>query len=334
MFFIRARHWWLYKIPPPMMVLWLLLAGRTEAINVAVGLALLVAIISFVCNFGYVLNELCDVEEDARRKKENVATTRGVPTLIVIAGICVICALGLSFFFIGKGAGVATAIVLALPLAYSVPPIRLKERKWLGVLSDALAAHVYPVVLCFVIASFHAPEAMSAMAVVPALLWAFTFGLRGILAHQLLDADSDRQGGLATVVHDFGRSKLISGILYGLVPIEILSLLALFAVLAVKPVFIAVVVIYAVHEALKLWQRWTIMLFSREERSYLSVSDNSFYEVWGPLAAALYAAVMDIWLAPLVPAFVAMFWERLSNEWLKVRRLWRNAANDLRQHRR
>jgi hypothetical protein len=212
----------------------------------------------------------------------------GARRLWLVIAAAVTGSLLVSYVGIGVAAFILTLCALLLPLAYSVPPLRLKQRKWLGVFADAVAAHVYPAVLCLLIAGQRTALAAGTPLVVAVLLWSLMFGLRGILSHQLVDDDLDRASNLTTVVHDHGRDNMIRLLLGFIVPIEIACFV--FAILQISPgaVFYSVVCVYLVFEALKVKAGWQSIIFTRGKLSaYLPFLNNSFYEVWGPLAAAL-----------------------------------------------
>jgi len=319
MFFVRVRQWWFYKIPPPVMLLTLLLSGRASAIDLLLALACLVIVIVLVCNVGYAFNEQFDVEEDARIAKANVTARVGARHLWLVIALSAVGSLVVAYLAIGASAFVLTLCALFLPLAYSVPPLRLKERKWLGVLADAAAAHVYPALLCLLIAGQRTPYVSSAPLVVTIVLWSLVFGLRGILTHQTVDDDLDRVAGLTSVVHEHGRDAIIKLILRFIVPIEIGCFVL--TILQVSPgaAFYSVVCVYLLFEALKVQRRWKSIIFTRGELSaYIPFLNNSFYEVWGPLGAALDVAARDWVLLVLLPILIVLFWPRFHVEWTMI----------------
>ena len=65
-----------------------------------------------------------------------------------------------------------------------------------GVVADALAAHVYPAVLAIVAVEHPGSIHVSEAACIAIVVWSMAVGLRGILSHQLNTADRDRAVGL------------------------------------------------------------------------------------------------------------------------------------------
>ena len=319
MFFIRRENWWYYKIPPPIMLAMVLLAGAS-AWHLLVALGSLVIVVSFVGNFGYALNELFDVTEDARSGRANVASLRGAKRLQLIAIVCVVASLSVAFVSIGAAAAALTGAALVFPLAYSAPPVRLKERKWLGVVSDAAAVHLYPALLCVLLA-FRQPSAIGIPIATVALLWSFLLGIRGILTHQIIDCERDRSSGLRTVVHDHGPAAIVRLISVVIAPAEILFLAATLVLSNAGPVFYAITGMYIVGELLKRRLKWTSSLYSQARAPYIPFLNNAYYEVWGPLAIACDLATHDFALWALPPILIGMFWARMKAEWNDVIRL-------------
>jgi 4-hydroxybenzoate polyprenyltransferase len=328
MFFVRVAHWWYSKIPPPAMLLMMLLAGNAPAVDLWLSLGELVVVISLVCNFGYVLNELFDVEEDAKGSRVNVASVKGASWLWLVAVICVAGSLTVALLTMGAIAAVLTLSALLFPLAYSAPPLRLKERRWLGVFADGLAAHLYPALLCLLIASrWHA---IGAMLVLPVLLWSLMLGLRGILTHQVLDEDRDRASGLRTVVQHHGRDAIIGWIRHVISPLEIACLVATVVQTNAGAIFYVIVGVYIFCEVLKVRVGWTITLFSETTGPYVPFLNNAFYEVWGPISIALDVAAHDARLLVLPVVLVAAFWSRILVEWKMTAALGRDISRHVR----
>src|SRR5204862_7397056 len=112
-------------------------------------------------------------------------------------------------------------------------------------------------------------------------------GLRGILTHQVADAGKDRAAGLTTVVHRYGRARLIGVIKYIIAPVEMLLLILMLVSVSAGVIYFAVLSVYACYELGKICFGWRIALFARDEdRAYVPCLNNAFYEVWGPRAAA------------------------------------------------
>ncbi len=158
----------------------------------------LVAIVATVATgaaFGYGLNEVADRASDARAGKFNRAAGLGrrrwLPFLILTAAG----ALGFSLLWAPDAvAPVLVLLGLGLAMAYSVPPLRLKERGAAGLAGAAAAQWALPVLVV---------SAVQAGGWLRLSAWSFALmglaiGTRWMVAHQLGDAISDRRSGVRT----------------------------------------------------------------------------------------------------------------------------------------
>jgi NAD(P)-dependent dehydrogenase (short-subunit alcohol dehydrogenase family)/4-hydroxybenzoate polyprenyltransferase len=152
----------------------------------------------------YLLNDFVDFEDD--RFKRPVGSpapwrpSRGLIVLLFAAGIT----WGWAAF-----AGIARLIpvlMVAVAVAYSVPPVRLKVRGIAGVLAAALTQRLLPfVMLC----------ASHDLQVVPAALVSASLAFIGalfILHHQGEDLEADRAAGVRTWGVVVGRRRLAAAI--------------------------------------------------------------------------------------------------------------------------
>ncbi|MBA2446741.1 MAG: hypothetical protein H0V51_01810 [Chloroflexi bacterium] len=124
----------------------------------------LAAIFAFIClgyAFGYAVNDFADRDVDR--------LAAAVAPLIGLAA-----------------AGVATL--------YSLPPVRFKERGWLGLLVSAAAQRSLPALI--IAATFDDLGWEAALFACLLLL----IGLRWILVHQILDSPADLEAGVRTYV--------------------------------------------------------------------------------------------------------------------------------------
>jgi 4-hydroxybenzoate polyprenyltransferase len=313
---VRPRAWWNNKVPLSICVLLLLVDGKPCTVEVLVSLIALVGIVCCVANYGYALNELFDRDEDRRAGRSNAAETASNRRMWSIIVTSAAVALGVAQAAGGVAASLLTVGVLLLPLAYSVPPLRVKERGWAGILADALAAHVYPAVLALVVVSHQLFPVRHALLIVCAAIWSLATGLRGILSHQLQSEDSDRGAGLTTVVHRLGHGRLVRLVVLVILPIEIVSL-AMLLLQSDGTVFLkTIAVTFVLYEFLKFrFNLFPVLVFTRRGQRYLPFVDEGFYKVWGPLALVVDAAFSDFLYLSLVPAFVLLFRPRITHEW-------------------
>jgi 4-hydroxybenzoate polyprenyltransferase len=316
---VRPRAWWFNKVPLSILVLLLLVDGKLCTVNVLISLLGLVAIVCCIANYGYALNELFDRDEDRRAGRSNAAESASNGSMWGIIVCSAAVALGAAQAVGGVAGSLLTVAELLLPLAYSVPPLRIKERGWAGVLADALAAHVYPAALALVVVSHQMLLVHHALLVACLAIWSLATGLRGILSHQLQSEASDRGAGLTTVVHRLGHGRLVRLTMFVILPLEIVSLAMLLLQSDATMFLKAIAVIFAFYEYLKFqFNLFPVLVFTRQGQRYLPFVDEGFYKVWGPLALIADAAFTDFLYLALAPAFVLMFRPRIRHEWAQL----------------
>ncbi len=311
----RPWAWWLNKAPLSITLVLLLVDGQPFGPRQAALLALVVLAVCAVGNFGYALNDLYDIDEDRRTGRGNFAVAAGPRRTAAVIGASALLALVLGWAAAGAlGAGM-TGIELLLPLTYSIPPIRTKERKWLGVVSDALAAHVYPAALALLALRELRAGSSSALAVVCILAWSAAAGLRGILSHQLHTAARDMTGGLSTVVHSHGRSPLERLVIVVLLPIEAAGFIGAVAGSHTGPVLWALGSLYLAWEAYRIFdRRFIVRAFRPEGQRYVPLVEEAFYKAWGPVVIALDCARVDLRYLVVPLLYALMFRPHLKAE--------------------
>jgi 4-hydroxybenzoate polyprenyltransferase len=217
-------------MPPLLAVFYAFLLVQTPpagAAFVALG-GVLFSMFSLFC-FGYVVNDIFDVEQDRTAGRPNDMAQRASWQR---AGLCLL--FGVSGFMpwlwldLGRAAAILLAVNYLLPLAYSVPPLRLKERGFMGIACDAVMVHALPTLFAAAVARNLVPEPAKAslrLAVVAAA-WALFHGMRGIVIHQLQDRESDGRAGVRTLATDRDPEKLRRLGCIFLLPLEVLALAA------------------------------------------------------------------------------------------------------------
>lgn len=322
---VRAGDWWAYKIPPLLITAY---AGalRFELAPVAwtmVGIA--IAAILAVAVYGYVLNDVCDIEADSRSGRPNRMATVSWPVRAGLLAISAAVALALAA---SGGDRVMLALVAAnllLPTLYSVPPVRLKGRGVFGALADAGGVHALPMALvarAVTVDAVASPELVAAF-VWSAIGWAALAGFRGIIVHQVADLQADTLADVTTFAGRLGVTRARRLALRLVFPLELVALaLFLVIVLPSAPFTIVALAVYTVLDGLKIRRRWKLPLFdppaSSNER-YIPIVNNEIYEVWLPLALVVDLLRVSPWAFPVAAAHLWLFWPniavRLGSAW-------------------
>jgi 4-hydroxybenzoate polyprenyltransferase len=321
---IRPRAWWFNKVPLSVMLFLLLVDGQPFTLVALYSLVGLIGIVSCAANFGYGLNELFDRDEDRRAGRANVANTLSTRDMWLIIGLSGLLALAFAALLAGLMGVLMTIAELLLPLCYSVPPLRVKERGLLGVLADALAAHVFPAAMALAIVSLQGLRMPSLGLVLTVALWSLSTGLRGIVSHQLQSQESDFNAGLRTIVHRLGFGPVRAFVVRVILPIEILTYVAIFVQVDVTLFMKIIACVFVVYECLKYrLEIFPATVFDRKGERYIVFVDEGAYKVWAPLLLAIDAAFTDPLFLLLAPVFVLFFRPRAVGEWQQVCVAWR-----------
>lgn len=287
----RAEEWWEYKLAPILAAMYATALTLDVAVS-GVWPALLVALAALVPGAAYVslINDATDREDDLAAGKPNrlaghsrmyaggmIAATGGVGVVF-----CVLWRQDLLLLPLYLAAWVAFSL-------YSLPPFRWKTRGILGVLADASGAHLFPTLVAVVVVFRHAdaPVVVPWMAAVGA--WAFMNGLRGILWHQLSDAEHDRRATVRTFVqrHDAGTIARLGA--FVIFPIELAGLAGmLWQMGSVIPLlFLGVHLLLAVARV-RAWQMHAVIVAPKPR--FLIVL-HEYYDGFLPLAVLCASAL-------------------------------------------
>jgi hypothetical protein len=202
-----------------------------------------------------------------------------------IAALLVPLGIGICFLFLWRrdpplfGAYLGAWIAFSL---YSLPPLRLKVRGFWGVLADACGAHLFPTLVAILLAFRAGGREADTLWLAAGAAWAFGYGLRGILWHQLADRDNDRTAGVRTFAQRH-PPRLASWIgTWVAFPIELagLALLLWMCGLVLPVALLAVYVALAVLRV-QLWSMSPVVVQSRD-RYFIVLHE--YYDVLLPLA--------------------------------------------------
>jgi 4-hydroxybenzoate polyprenyltransferase len=200
--------------------------------------------------FGYGLNDVADRASDARAGKPNRAAGLGGGSLSLFLILTAGGAFALSLAW-SRDALAPALVVLALGLAvaYSVPPLRLKERGRAALFGAAAAQWAIPVLA---ISAAEPGGELHATSWLFALL-SLAIGNRWIVMHQLSDAPRDRLAGVRTYA-SAGRD--VNHVLQGALGCELVLLGAALALAWPRTAEAAIALaIYCVSMVYLVWRR-------------------------------------------------------------------------------
>ena len=311
---VRAQDWWSYKIPPLLATAY---AGyvafdpKSIATLAASGGALVC--ICLVAVYGYVLNDITDIEEDRRAGRPNRMAGVGWGKRLALILLSPIACFTLAWLIgVDRITFALFGINFLLPTLYSVLPVRLKERGVWGVLADASGVHAVPTAIMarVAVSDVHSADMAVTIFVTSAVTCALFAGLRGIIIHQAADRDADRLAGVATFVGSIGVERSRQLVLWCLLPCEIVSLgIFLMFVLPHAPVAMLFVLLFGIAEGMKVYRGWRLPLFERVDggrERYIPLLNNDLYELWLPFGLALQMVVYEpiLVVVPLLQALL------------------------------
>ncbi|RYF54595.1 MAG: hypothetical protein EOO39_39135 [Cytophagaceae bacterium] len=284
--FVRASEWWGHKFSP------LLATAYATASLSAIPLwpllpVFLLQLLGLTVGAVYVslLNDWTDRTVDLAAGKPNRLAGRSPQFAALILGLCLLTGLLLSGYFwilsppVGLWYGVAW-IVYSL---YSLPPARLKEKAFWGILADATGAHLCPQLFTIGLVGYwsgHTPSLPFWWAVGG---WSLACGIRNILWHQLSDEAADRRAGIRTFVTHVGAYPARQLGLWVFFPVEVACLGVMFALLNLPLLWLSLGG-YVLLEGLR-WRCWRQrpQVLAPHQRILL----NEYYITLYPLALLL-----------------------------------------------
>jgi len=300
---VRWSEWYASKIP----FVWTACgsAAFASAYSDLVVLQRTVGVILFTClcgAFGHLANDYADRDCDRLVGRLSVIAQLGTGRarlLLLLVGGSILMILAAADFSLSTEMAGATTLFLAA--AYSLPPLRLKEKGALGLWSAAAAQRTMPVLMAFGALGVWDIQACGVAAV------AQLAGIRWMLVHQLADAENDRRAGIATYVRMVGQARARWILRRVVLPLELLAVLL---ALGAQSVSTPAVWTGAVAEALAIgvWiflRRGVRRAYSLD--GYLNQPLASFYQLVWPVTILLVLSVSRPGLCPLVMAFLV--WE-------------------------
>lgn len=295
----RISEWFFSKIPMLMGLIYLSLFSASSLFDTAtlkLILLLLCTSIGFA-SVGYWINDWFDRTKDRIAGKTNLFNGKktAVGGFMLVSFIMAICPWGFLegswqiYTLLGVQAGMF--------VVYAAPPLRIKERGWLGIFTDSLYSSVVPALILLMAVKLHCEQTLSIDLWELMLLVYFSLsGIRKIIAHQLLDADDDKKSGTQTLAVQIGTAKLDGINKRVVVLLELVS----FTVMAV---FIAPLSVkLALGIVLFLILRLTfspigegIIKYHPEGSKLVNRSLNASQEIDLPLLTLVVLGLMDRW---------------------------------------
>ncbi|MCA1632276.1 MAG: UbiA family prenyltransferase [Acidobacteria bacterium] len=322
---IRAGDWWEFKLSPIFATIY----ATAFLLNISIislWPLLLLALIALVPGAAYVsvINDFTDLQEDVASGKANRLVGKSRTFIAAVLACCIFPGLAVALYW--RGDPLLLSLYLAAWAAftlYSLPPVRLKSRGVLGLLADASGAHLFPTLLVVGLVYRWRVEPIEPVWFASVAVWSLSFGLRGILWHQLSDLHNDEKVGLHTFArrHKIARLKVLGN--FVIFPAE----LAAFAVMlwrADSRLCLALLCFYALLEwsRLKLWEMNLVVVVPKAR---FHIVMHEYYEVFFPLALLLSSSGRYPPDALLIAAHLFLFPRRALQSLKDIVKLMRDA---------
>lgn len=208
---VRGAEWWDFKLVPILLVFYIG-AIRLDVAVAALWRPLLILLGALAAGAVYVslINDWTDLAEDRAAGKVNRLV--GKRPSAIVAALALVLVPGAAFGFVWRGSPALLLLYAAAWLSftlYSVPPARLKVRGIAGIVADAAGANLLPGLLAAVLVTTSVHRRGDPLFLVAAGCWLFAYGVRGIVWHQLVDAEADRLAGVRTFVQRRGTTAAV-----------------------------------------------------------------------------------------------------------------------------
>lgn len=312
---------WQYKMPLLLgFPYFFLLVGQVETERAFYSFLAAVCTTVGFAGIGYVTNDWSDREKDRLVGKENALLDRSSWQICAILSLFLLLAL-LPWCYLPVDE-ISLALIgfeLLLFVLYAFPPFRFKERGVLGLITDALYAHVVPAILAswtfYLIGDKSYSLLFDFLCVLTA--WQFISGIRNILMHQVKDYQNDLGSGTNTVVTRFGVERSVFVLKLVLIPLELILFAVFLWVLSQEITFVWWVYgaysVYALFVFLRKKQDADESNFKRFTNVFL----DQFYIEWLPLMVlcALVTSSTEVRLILLV--HLLLFRNLLKHFWKK-----------------
>lgn len=329
----RAQRWWSAKVLP--LVAAAALSALVTGADAHEALPQIVALLISAAGLGayaHLINDWSDIASDHVAAKPNQLAAVAMPARLALVATSAAVGIG-PWFATGLTAPLwgAIGVLVALPIVYSAPPMRLKGRATAGVIADAANAHVVPMIFTMeLIADGGNRSSAWAAAIASTLVWSASFGVRSILVHQLGDEAADRAARVMTFVvrHGSIRSVVVGRRAFG---VEVVGLAGLWLVVVrTAPVAGAFLAAYLLVWALNLkWDHRPFNPTPRQVDAWMPLAE--FYEVWPALALTGVLVSRDLAWWPLPTAIAFLFTGAITKQAVDLWHLLVPIGRDLRE---
>jgi colanic acid/amylovoran biosynthesis glycosyltransferase len=177
--------------------------------------------------FGHFINDLYDREADAKANKFNrIAALPGSKRNLLLGSALVIALVPWIALPFDSFSVFLLALEFVCLLVYSIPPVRLKEKKIWPILTDGAYAYAIPALLASHTFFLAAKKSIPVYFFIILFCWQWLYGIRHYLNHLALDRVNDLKTQTVTLATSKGNNYILRLISWYLLPAEILLFVA------------------------------------------------------------------------------------------------------------
>ena len=204
---VRAREWYDTKLIT-LLSIYLIYAKQASLFSTILVWVFLAVSLSL----GFVINNLSDRKIDVKVSKSHTYMPKGVATMATTVAVTTLLALSWGF---GKEISVVGTVgCLLIGISYSLKPLRLKERGFIGVVVGSLGQRILPIIPILPTVQMSSESYLMLVAI-------FFTGLRTMLIHQIKDYAEDKASDVQTFVTMWGRQETIQMVKSFVLPSEL-----------------------------------------------------------------------------------------------------------------
>ncbi len=305
---VRAYDWWDYKIAGILAVAYATsMLSDTPLYQVAPDFIFLLVALAIGAVYVSVINDITDIQEDLAIGKRNHMARISPKYRWLIPTLCL--AVGGFFSYVLWPDKLSLVLYLSAWVVfslYSIPPFRFKNRGVLGVLADACGAHLFPTLFVVSRISFVTDQPIAMVWFISVGIWAFTFGLRGILWHQFIDKANDLQTNTTTLASkvDVRQFRPVAA---AIMTIEMAAFLVMLIYIS-EPVLFLLFPVYFVLVGIrfKKYNQLPISIIAPQDRPWQMMMLD-FYQCFLPMGLLVSAACVQPWAWVVLVIHMTLF---------------------------
>jgi 4-hydroxybenzoate polyprenyltransferase len=309
---IRINDWWLYKIPSILSIAYATALTSSYHIYFSIPRILfLFAALIFGAIYASIVNDATDINIDRISGKINRMENLSKKTRILLIVGCLAIGSIFSYFLYNDKISFYLSLLpwLAFSL-YSIPPVRLKDKKIWGVIACAMGEHVLPNAIMVSSINYYFNENINLYWFFLITLWSLCYGLRVIMAHQFLDQENDSKAGVNTFVSSLSF-QILNKLEIIILILEIITLLLILIYLnfLVIYIFLVVYIIIAIIRFKRFKNKISIIITPKKDYYQYIFSD--YYIFLFPVAILCAASIHDPKNLYILAAHILIFPKQL-----------------------